>query len=273
MILLATDLDRTLLPNGPEPDEDSISILFNTLKDVPHSLVYVTGRSLDLVHEAQKEFKIPTPNYLISDVGTRLYKKEADTLVSDTRWSDYITSQETHWHRDSVTNAVGTLQGLTLQEQEKQNQFKVSYYLSKDSEKDAVLAHITTALKDLNIHANVIWSFDPLAHNVGLIDILPRTANKAAALEFLRTQEHLEKDSVIYCGDSGNDIEPLTHCYRSILVKNAPQEVKDAVTEQVSNIECIDTLYIATGTGTQSGNYASGILEGLIHFGVIKSPE
>ncbi len=272
MILLATDLDRTLLPNGPEPDEDSSSILFNVLGKIPHRLVYVTGRSLNLVHKAQKEYKIPTPDYLIADVGTILYKKEADNLVEDTSWSNYITSKETRWNRGRVTNAVGTLPGLTLQEQDKQNQFKVSYYLSHESKKDTVLTHIATVLKDINIYANVIWSFDPLAHSVGLIDILPHTANKAAALEFLRTQERLDKDCVIYCGDSGNDIEPLTHCYRSILVKNAPQEVKETVAEQVRKIGCTEMLYIATGAGTQSGNYASGILEGLIHFDIVKFP-
>lgn len=53
MQILATDLDRTLLPNGQwEADESAIS-LFNELTDKHDTLViYVTGRNLELTERS-----------------------------------------------------------------------------------------------------------------------------------------------------------------------------------------------------------------------------
>ena len=59
MKILATDLDRTLLPNGSwERDSDAIS-LFNDLTDKEDVLVvYVTGRNLALTENAIREFGV-----------------------------------------------------------------------------------------------------------------------------------------------------------------------------------------------------------------------
>ncbi len=269
MILLATDLDRTLLPNGPQSDDNSLSKLFSALKEIPNRLVYVTGRNLALVHDAQKKFDIPTPDYLIAEVGTSMFYKEAENLVPEQSWIAHLRSHEQNWDSNRIINVIGTQHSITLQENWKQNQFKISYYLFDTVQKDSALSHIHKTLSDLGINANVLWSIDPLKNNIGLIDILPKTANKASALEFLRNKENLTKEDVVYCGDSGNDLQPLTQCYHSILVKNAPDDVKETVVKLVKEAGCVDTLYIATGIPPQNGNYASGIIEGLIHFGII----
>lgn len=269
MIFLTTDLDRTLLPNGPYPDDKSIPELFERLKEVPHILCYATGRNLSMVQEAMRTWNIPLPDFLVAEVGTSLYRKSGDTLVTDTRWREYILSTQKNWNRNHILSSITTNEILTLQENEKQNEFKISYYLSDPNMKDEILKQIRSILEQENVTAQVLWSVDTLANNVGLIDLIPAVATKAGGVEFLREKEGFEKKNVIYCGDSGNDILPLTHCYKSILVKNAPDEVKDTVTKQVFKAGCIDNLYIATGAPPKNGNYASGIIEGLIHFGII----
>ncbi len=273
MILFATDLDRTLLPNGPAPDDKNTAELFRELEKVPHLLVYVTGRNLDMVREAEEKYSIPTPDYLIAEVGTAMFKKQNMALVPETRWNEYITAHEQKWNREKIEESIGTKHELVLQEEWKQNHFKISYYLPSTASKKDALEHIGNVLADIGIHANVLWSVDPLADNVGLIDILPKTATKATALEFLREQEHLSKKDVVYCGDSGNDIQPLTNGYRSILVNDAPEDVKETVSNIVAKNGNSDTLYIAHKTKNLNGNYASGILEGLIHFGIVPGTE
>jgi sucrose-6F-phosphate phosphohydrolase len=268
MILIATDLDRTLLPNGPAEDDGGIPRLFAALAGVAHRLAYVTGRDLALFHEAQQEYGIPTPDYLIASVGTVVYRKEDGTLVEDARWRDAIAAHEPAWDRDRITAAVGTAEGLSLQEPAVQNRFKISYYLPAHASKDTALAHIRAALANLGIDAQVVWSVDPLK-NLGLIDLLPESATKATAVEFLRVQEGLTKEQVVYCGDSGNDILPLTSGYRSILVNNALPEVKEEVTRRVASGAASSSFYLATGASDGNGNYAAGILEGLRHFGVV----
>ncbi len=270
MIFLATDLDRTLLPNGPYPDDKSIPELFEKLETVPHVLGYATGRNLSMVQEAMRTWHIPLPDFLVAEVGTSLYRKSGNELITDTRWREYILSTQKNWKRELIVSSIGAHDTLSPQEDEKQNEFKISYYLSDHTQKDELFKKIHSALSNEDVTAQVLWSIDPLANNVGLIDIIPTTATKAGAVEFLRTKEGFEKEQTFYCGDSGNDILPLSRCYKSILVKNAPEEVKEEVTKRVSEVGCFDSLYIATGTPQKNGNYSSGIIEGLTHFGIIK---
>ena len=77
MKILATDLDRTLLPNGSwSPDPEAIDI-FNKLTERHDVLVvYVTGRNLALTENAIKEFGVRYPNILCGDVGTSIRKYE-----------------------------------------------------------------------------------------------------------------------------------------------------------------------------------------------------
>ena len=57
MKILATDLDRTLLPNGSWPPDPGAIDLFNELTEKHDVLdVYVTGRNLALTQKAIKEY-------------------------------------------------------------------------------------------------------------------------------------------------------------------------------------------------------------------------
>jgi hydroxymethylpyrimidine pyrophosphatase-like HAD family hydrolase len=59
MKILATDLDRTLLPNGSWESDDKAISLFNDLTEKHDVLiVYVTGRNLALTENAIKEFGV-----------------------------------------------------------------------------------------------------------------------------------------------------------------------------------------------------------------------
>ena len=104
---------------------------------------------------------------------------------------------------------------------------------------------------------------------MGLLDILPRHATKIEALEYLRRRIELKKEDIIYCGDSGNDILPLTFGYKSILVRNAIDEVKNAVEEISIEKDIVDILYIAKGYKKLNEYYVSRIIEGLIKFNII----
>ena len=75
MKILATDLDRTLLPNGSWPSDPCAIELFNELTTKHDVLVvYVTGRNLKLTENAIKEFGVRHPNILCGDVGTSIRK-------------------------------------------------------------------------------------------------------------------------------------------------------------------------------------------------------
>ena len=73
MRVLATDLDRTLLPNGRwEADRGAIE-LFNQLTEKHRVLVaYVTGRNLDLTELAIRQYGLRYPDVLCGDVGSSI---------------------------------------------------------------------------------------------------------------------------------------------------------------------------------------------------------
>jgi len=123
-------------------------------------------------------------------------------------------------------------------------------------------------MKSISKDTSVIFSIDE-TNNIGLLDIIPKNATKLSALEYIRKNNGYKKEDIVYCGDSGNDILPLTFGYKSILVRNAINEVKKAVKSICFEKNCTDALYIAKGYGKLNGNYVSGIIEGLIRLNLV----
>ena len=73
-ILICTDLDRTLLPNGAQAESPGARARFGKLAVRPDVRVaYVSGRDRPLVLQAIEKYRIPFPNYVIGDVGTSIY--------------------------------------------------------------------------------------------------------------------------------------------------------------------------------------------------------
>ena len=74
-ILLCSDLDRTLIPNGYQKESDHARPVFRRLTE--HAsiyLAYVSGRDKNLILDAIEEFYLPMPDYAIGDVGTTIYR-------------------------------------------------------------------------------------------------------------------------------------------------------------------------------------------------------
>jgi len=63
-LLLCTDLDRTLIPNGGEPESPDARTMFGRLAARPEvTLAYVSGRDADRVKTVIERFDLPTPDY------------------------------------------------------------------------------------------------------------------------------------------------------------------------------------------------------------------
>jgi hypothetical protein len=71
----------------------------------------------------------------------------------------------------------------------------------------------------------------------------------------------------VFAGDSGNDLAVLGTDLPSVLVANADPSVQQAAeaASQAGGHE--DLLYLArSGYRGMNGNYAGGVLEGVVHF-------
>jgi len=266
-LLLCTDIDRTLIPNGSQPESEMARMLFSNFVSLPQvTLVYVTGRHQQLVEQAIEEYQLPQANFVIGDVGSTIYK------ITDTHWQ-YLDEWEENinhdWHGQS-TNDLHTLlvniQGLKRQEQSKQNTHKLSYYVTLNQDHQRLIEKMKLVLQKHDIAANFIWSIDEQA-NIGLLDVLPDSAGKCQAIEFLIQYLGYEYHDTVFAGDSGNDLCVMSSAIPSVLVANADESIKKQAIQQAQNNHQDNTIYIAQGGFmNMNGNYSAGILEGVVHY-------
>ena len=270
-ILLCTDLDRTLLPNGEPPESPAARHYFNRLARHPAiSLAYVTGRHRQLVLDAIEEYQLPTPDYVIGDVGSSIYTINNDS--TDGQWQAWNAWQEEiarDWRglsHDELAQLFSDFTELQLQEAEKQNTFKLSYYATEAADAEALQHTMYQRLDQRGIRANIIWSIDDLLH-IGLLDVLPRSASKLHAIEFLMQRMGFQHNNTVFAGDSGNDLLVLSSHINAVLVANARDEVREEALQLAQANGTASALYLAGGgLLDMNGNYSAGILEGLVHY-------
>jgi hydroxymethylpyrimidine pyrophosphatase-like HAD family hydrolase len=159
-----------------------------------------------------------------------------------------------------VRAAIGAIEGLDLQEAEKQTEFKVSYYTKGRPE--AFLETVQSRLDVARAKVNLVASFDPVTER-GLLDVLPAGVAKDSAVRYLHDHAGVDEEHLVYAGDSGNDRAAMLTGYRVIVVGNADEALKkDLGIESVAQ-GIAERIYFAEHP------YARGVLEGLRHFGFV----
>lgn len=266
-LLLCTDLDRTLLPNGTQPESNHARERFNALAAHPEAvLVYVTGRHRTLIEKAIHNYQIPQPDYVIADVGSRIYKVEHKKWHYWKAWEDQIDKD---WHgksTDEIHKLFSEIKGLRLQEISKQNTHKLSYYVPLYIDHNILIAKMNTLLKRHKIHSHLIWSIDEQI-SIGLLDVLPASAGKRQAIEFLMQYLEFNVRETVFAGDSGNDISVMASPLQAVLVANASEEVRELAQQEAKINGQLKNLYLARGNYLgMNGNYSAGILEGVAHY-------
>lgn len=266
MKILATDLDRTLLPNGSwESDSDAID-LFNDLTEKNDVLVvYVTGRNLALTEMAINQFGVRYPNILCGDVGTSIRKYEDGEWTFDDGWVEHVKRESPKWDAVAIRDAVSGVDGMREQESEHLNQFKQSYYVEHEKN-DQVLKNVEALIKG-KFDEVIIYSFDS-ENGKGLLDFLPASATKQTALEYVAEAYGAAKEDVTFCGDSGNDIFPLTAGFCGVLVKNADDQLVENVKEAMNQNPRLKVYFAKGEFKGLNGYYTSGVIEGAYHYGV-----
>lgn len=266
-ILICTDLDRTLLPNGSAPESPQARPIFKGLVAKPEVLLaYVSGRHRALVAEAIAEYDLPQPDFVIGDVGTSLYEVKQNHWVASEAWAAEIAPDWAGYDHARLQTLLAGFSGLTPQEAAKQNRFKLSYYLPVDTDTAPLLADMQTLLRTKGIRAELIHSIDE-AERVGLLDVLPASATKFHAVEFLMKQLSMDTAHTVFAGDSGNDLPVMASAIQSVLVANASIEVQQEARMLARQQGHETALYQAKGRFLDmNGNYAAGILEGVAHY-------
>ena len=238
--MIVTDIDGTLV--SETGDYTGLAELKDLLRHRRNEFAFgiATGRSLDKVREILGQFDIPTPDVVISAVGTRIYYG-LDARFQDKGWEQHIAYG---WHPEPIRQRLATLPGLELQEPENLNPFKISYYLHDGG---LSVEAVSAALGEkLARYSSIVIT------QAAFLDILPNRASKGRAVRYLGNKWTIPINRIVVCGDAGNDLDMFTGASRGIVVGNHSSEMEA--------LRGMRRVYFA---GRPS---AAGILEGLEHF-------
>ncbi len=263
--LLCTDLDGTLIPNDELLESPSAKEMFRRfVARLDVTLVFVTGRHRQLIEKAIQQYDLPQPAFAIADVGTTIYEVARDGWMHCRKWKKHLAENWPAARTRQLKIQLEELSTLRLQEPDKQSRFKISYYTRGDINDrlvDELLADVKQRIVQCDLDANLVWSIDP-ERKLGMLDILPRRANKLTAILYLMDHLGFSVQDVIFAGDSGNDLDVFRSSIPSIVVGNATAAIK-----QMAQDASPPDLYIATGCQEGlDGNYSAGVLEGVCHF-------
>mgnify|MGYP001263651479 CR=1 FL=1 len=266
-LLLCTDMDRTILPNGSQPEHPEARPCLRAFCRQPEvCLVYITGRHLALVEQAITDYALPHPDYAITDVGSKIYQSTDRGWQEMALWEAEIAADWQGQSHAQLKQALAPIRALTLQEADKQNRFKLSYYLDLERDKDAIIAQMAAILHERGVHASLIWSVDEPAQ-IGLLDVLPQNATKLHGLRFLQQHLGYAGQEVLFAGDSGNDLPVLGSEINAVLVANASDEVRVQAQRMAAHAGHEATLFTADNNRfSLGGNYSAGVLQGVWHY-------
>ncbi len=233
--LLATDLDGTFLAGDP----DERVRLYQTLArhhDV--RLAYVTGRGLESVLPLLADPTLPTPDYIIGDVGATVVTGDECLPVEPIHGR--ITGR---WPGEqAITEAIGDRPGLVRQDVPQDR--RVSYFCEPGVVDDA----LRRVVEDLG--CDLLYSADRY------LDVLPGGVNKGSTLTALINQLGLPPERVLVAGDTLNDLSMYGRGFAGVCVGQSEPALLDQTRE-------LPTVLHADAGG------CGGILEAIDHFGLL----
>ena len=232
-MFLATDLDGTFL-GGRQSDRMRLYRFLSERPDV--GLAYVTGRGLEHVLPLLSDPTIPTPKYVICDVGTTIV--HGDTLEPVQPVQTEINQAWPGEH--AILDAIADIPGLVRQEVPQQR--RCSFFVKSDFDFDALRAIVEP------MGCEVLYSANEY------LDILPKGVKKGSTLKrLIETLDDVNFEDVLVAGDTLNDLSMYETGFKGVVVGAAEEGLIEA-TKRMGNV------FHAEATG------AGGILDAISYF-------
>ncbi|MCP5313503.1 MAG: HAD-IIB family hydrolase [Chromatiaceae bacterium] len=244
---ICTDLDQNLIGN-PTALKRFVEVMRENRKCV--TFMVATGRRIDSALALMKKQGIPTPDVLISSLGTRIHYGRA--LTEDDYWAVHIDHL---WNPQQVHRTLSDLPGVQRQPKNEQTPLKLSYYY--DPQIAPSLDEINTLLRQEELTANVIISFGQF------LDVVPSRASKGQALRYVAQRLDIPLEHILAVGGSGADEDLMRGNTLAAVVANRHHEELSQLVDQ-------ESIYFAAQP------HALGIMEAIDHydfFGACRLPQ
>ena len=232
-----------LLPRIEQEPPELVERWNRVFTEQPIGFGIATGLSFDEAWEVIRRCGMPLPGFVISGLGAEIRYGESGVL--DERWQHQIG---TRWNRGEVVETLSAVDGLSLQEEHFQHQFKVSYLM--DANRASSRLALQRRLREKGISAKVIVTAK------AFVDVIPIRSGKDVALRYLENRWGIDPSRIFYFGTYGNDISAVRGRNLSVLAGDA-----DRVLRQLHSRP---RLFHAKGKGL------AGFFEGLDHYEFIE---
>jgi sucrose-phosphate synthase len=242
--LLVTDIDGTLVLEGiHQPGLEELKALL-AARGGRYLFAVATGRNVDQIRQVLGDYGIPSPDIVISDVGTAV--RYGITAEPDPSWAEHLNRG---WDRRQVHSLLRKVPGIRLQGREGQGPFKLSFYLEPRFDRQVFDAAIAPHRRRIS----VVFSQNTY------LDVLPARASKGQAVQYLCRKWAIPAERTLVCGDSGNDLDMLTGYGQGVVVANHAPD--------------LEVLHGDPGVFIAPHEAAAGILDGMRHFRFAESNE
>jgi len=232
-----TDIDQSLLGNS-EGLQQFVQYLRAQRKNVFFGIA--TGRRLDTALAILKRNGVPTPDVLITSLGTEIYY--APHITADIAWTRHI---DHHWNPKAIRRILADTPGLILQPKSEQSRFKISYHY--DPERAPSPDEINALLRQEDQAVNAHQAFGQF------FDIIPMRASKGLALRYFAQQWNIPLERILVAGGSGADEDMMQGNTLAVVVANRHRE-------ELSQLYEPERIYFAEKP------HALGIIEAIEHY-------
>lgn len=265
--LLVADLDGTLLPlPGNEQNERDLKRFIRLVEEHEIELVYATGRNRDSALEAIHMHGLPNPRALICNVGTEIWEsRDGVDLSCLTDYSEQLAGILSTFGTEELSVVLDSITDLQLRPPAKQGEFKLAYGV-RAARLEVAVSTAIAAIRERNLPFSIIHS-QCVETGDGFVDIVPNGISKASAVLWYADRMNIATESVVYAGDSGNDLAALCEGFRSIVVSNAQHGVARQVFDAHRSASWRNRLFLANRAAT------SGLLDGCHWFELFPSNE
>ncbi|MEM0937819.1 MAG: HAD-IIB family hydrolase [Pseudomonadota bacterium] len=235
--VLATDLDGTFLGGS----EAARTALYRWIEAQRESvgLVFVTGRDPDFIVSLTHGTPIPTPDYVVGDVGTTIAKVRADGHVEPIPTLEAEIAELWADSGPRIREALAGAPGLTLQPTA--FRYRVSFDLDPRAMEEDLPARVEALGVEVLISDNRFF------------DVLPRGVSKGPSLRRLVTHLGIDAPRVLAAGDTMNDHSMLVSGLPAVAVGNSEPPLLSALPN-------LPHIHRAKGHG------AAGIIEAIAAF-------